>query len=301
MAYILGRSHSGSTILDLILGSSPDIIGVGELVAGLARWPGQCSCGQIVTECPFWSTVVAAVENGGTRPDFLTTRNGIVRQAHIRRFVRTLLARSNTGWLRDTADQDRRFVTAIGRTAGRRWVVDSSKELTRALLLARARPEAVLVHLVRDPAAIWHSYSWRLEAGEGFYFLRRRWPVKGPNRWVASFAALTWTTGNLLAELIGVLARDRMVRVRFEDLLNEPEKTLASIGELMDVELSPQAALVRSGGNISTGHRIEGNRIRTQEQIQIRPAAAARKVEVPWPARWITFPLRKRYGYTGDG
>ena len=65
--YIAGTSHSGSTLLDLMLNAHPEIISVGELV-NLARHleykkPHKkrytsCSCGApSLWQCDFWSRV----------------------------------------------------------------------------------------------------------------------------------------------------------------------------------------------------------------------------------------------------
>jgi hypothetical protein len=58
--YIMGSGHSGSTLLDIILGNHPDVVSVGELTY-LVRdaWIDnkRCACGTTGNECPFWSAV----------------------------------------------------------------------------------------------------------------------------------------------------------------------------------------------------------------------------------------------------
>ena len=61
--YIAGYGRSGSTILDIILDSHPDITAVGELTFLLddAAIPSRhCSCGAAYAECGFWSRVVSS-------------------------------------------------------------------------------------------------------------------------------------------------------------------------------------------------------------------------------------------------
>ena len=57
VVYILGAGHSGSTLLAMLLGSHPEICTIGEV-----KWLGvgdpatyQCSCGQSLAECVFWT------------------------------------------------------------------------------------------------------------------------------------------------------------------------------------------------------------------------------------------------------
>lgn len=42
----MGRGHSGSTVLDTILGNSYEIESVGEFVAGCVSYNRSCSCGK---------------------------------------------------------------------------------------------------------------------------------------------------------------------------------------------------------------------------------------------------------------
>src|SRR5262245_53099489 len=64
--YIMGRGHSGSTILDILLGNSRQIESVGELLAGLSRADHEmCCCGETMPDCAFWREVRSRVETEG--------------------------------------------------------------------------------------------------------------------------------------------------------------------------------------------------------------------------------------------
>lgn len=62
IAYILGLGHSGSTFLQLVLSTHPDVVGMGEidkllkeLEAGVAEKDiPLCSCGETITNCSVW-------------------------------------------------------------------------------------------------------------------------------------------------------------------------------------------------------------------------------------------------------
>lgn len=61
--YIIGAGRSGSTLLDTVLASHPDVVGVGELVnLHSAGWTSNevCACGKLGTECDFWTRVRTA-------------------------------------------------------------------------------------------------------------------------------------------------------------------------------------------------------------------------------------------------
>ncbi len=67
--YITSLSHSGSTLLDLLLNGHSRIFSVGEIKQLPTKWknlkrnlslramPFKCSCGQDLRDCDFWKTV----------------------------------------------------------------------------------------------------------------------------------------------------------------------------------------------------------------------------------------------------
>jgi hypothetical protein len=63
VVFISSLAHSGSTLLDLLLGSHPKLIGLGEIykVIGFSakQLDGErsmrCTCGQKINDCQFWS------------------------------------------------------------------------------------------------------------------------------------------------------------------------------------------------------------------------------------------------------
>lgn len=65
VVFIASLGHSGSTLLDLILGSHPAVVGLGEVGRSAAPAgdgpPGEpqvCSCGRPAAACDFWGTVL---------------------------------------------------------------------------------------------------------------------------------------------------------------------------------------------------------------------------------------------------
>jgi hypothetical protein len=63
--YIAGLGHSGTTLLDMSLGTLPGVIGLGELKTILDdrtrehHYTSVCSCGKKASECAIWSRVPA--------------------------------------------------------------------------------------------------------------------------------------------------------------------------------------------------------------------------------------------------
>ena len=61
LAYILAASHSGSTLLTMLLNAHPDIATIGELAPGHMEHASKylCSCGKRIRECSFWQWVTS--------------------------------------------------------------------------------------------------------------------------------------------------------------------------------------------------------------------------------------------------
>jgi hypothetical protein len=74
--FIASLSHSGSTLLDLLLGAHPNFVGLGELYKVLQMSPAQleservmrCTCGQHVADCIFWNPTIAALQKEADSP-----------------------------------------------------------------------------------------------------------------------------------------------------------------------------------------------------------------------------------------
>lgn len=62
--YIAGLYHTGSTLLDLLLGNLPNVIGLGEIFKCFHdKFEEQCSCGKTIENCPFWGEVLSKYDS----------------------------------------------------------------------------------------------------------------------------------------------------------------------------------------------------------------------------------------------
>ncbi len=72
--YILGSGSSGTTLLNLIMGTSPSIFAAGHLRNYRFLYSEEetrrCTCGKIIKECPLWSSVLGELRKAGyTNPE----------------------------------------------------------------------------------------------------------------------------------------------------------------------------------------------------------------------------------------
>jgi hypothetical protein len=180
---------------------------------------------------------------------------------------------------------------ALAEVTGARVIVDSSKSAVEAALLRDALDvEASVVHLVRDPRAM--AYS-----------LQRRAEQARPGRRVRSVSelALRWPVTNAAAELVSKTYRNRSARVRYEDLLAQPEQTLSRLAGLAGERAPDLGFLSDPGRPRASRHMVGGNALRfDQDLVRLRPELARPGTLKPAPAMMVTgltLPLLVHYGY----
>jgi len=295
----MGRGHSGSTVLDALLGNAKEIEGVGELVSGIGRAEEICSCGAHLRDCEFWQKVRTTFVQQSNL-DWEISVTALVKQAHLLRIAGTLLAQSNSEKVKRLKIINHAMMEAICAVSGKRCVVDSSKEHIRALFLARFCPEAKIVHLIRNPVGIVASDLHRMRTGTGLKFLRRRYHNKCLMFLVLLLRTMGWVVGNLLAEIVHSIAPSRVLQVRYEDLCENPRRELERLSVFLGYDLEPVIAAVEKGQEMNIGHNIGGNMMRRSGCFVFDPLAGQKR-PLPrgykWMTRLITWPFMLRYGY----
>lgn len=124
LIYILGNSHSGSTLLSFLLSFHPDIINLGELKSKTWLKVRTCSCGQPVSSCHFY---------GDYFQDFNSLKEPAMESIRTVNPVKFLLKKKITPD-KVTLDHLRTFYRSvcervIGLYPDARYMVDSSKSI----------------------------------------------------------------------------------------------------------------------------------------------------------------------------
>jgi hypothetical protein len=304
--FIAGFGRSGSTLLDRLLGSTPEFHSGGEV--GGVWWQGLvedrlCSCGAHFSRCPFWQAVGASSFSSLRAPEI----DAIVRYLRsifpaqrlwrilIGRTRRNLVSSAPAGFFDTTA----RIYQGLQNVSGQQVVVDSSKLATYFVLLAQIPSVDIhIVHLVRDPRAVSHSWLRPLVADpDGRTSMSRFGAVKAGVLWLAMNAAVEFTARRMSLSY---------VRVRYEDLVKDPAQIVGQLwsGILRDTGLEVADAPHLDDGDVELGivHSISGNPMRFRQGrmsvVEDSDWKADPRIRRAIVAA-ITFPLRWRYGYGG--
>lgn len=303
VVYLGGFGRSGSTLVERVLGAVPGWVNVGELVdlaRSVAPHDERCGCGTRFSACPFW-TEVGRLAFGGWTPEVVDRLAALHRAAARQRHLPGLLDRRRppTPALAGLRAAYTRLYRAVAAVSGAEVVVDASKGPALAQAIAGAPGvDLRLLHVVRDPRAV--AWSWlqdveRPHATSGT--AETMWRIS------AHRSAAQWSALQLEVEAIGRVGGVRTARLRYEDLVSAPARSLAGATARLGVPVPVSALPVLDDTSVVLGpsHGLSGNPSR------FRTGTVALRPDTRWTERMaardrslvtvLTLPLLRAYGY----
>ena len=234
VVFIASLSHSGSTLLDLMLNAHPDVTSVGELkqLGRFARLEKpnrrlRCTCGaDSLLTCEFW-TKVSALTKAATGQT---------------------IGELNVEDYEDKAQFDEDNVAlfeAIAAVSGKHYVVDSSKQVTRlALLLENPALDVYPIFLIRDPKG----------------------QICSSQKTASSLLRLIGNYVRTNREIYDLVKHRPHSLVRYEELVSSPEQVLGALMRELGLSFDPRqldwASQVR--------HNVGGNGMRRTSSSELK-------------------------------
>lgn len=289
LAYILAASHSGSTLLSMLLNAHKEVGSVGELKITSLGDVNQyrCSCGQKIRDCLFWSSITREMSNRGFDFD-LSSPGADIRSgasSYIIRILKPLHRGAMFERLRDLAMQlsptwkkqylriqqtNTALMESVAMLMKKSVIVDSSKiGLRLKYLLRNPSLDVKIIRMIRDGRAVALTYMDPANfadaqnpdlrgGGEG--------GERDSERLSIDQAAREWRRSNEEAEaLLKGVDRSRWIEVRYEELCQAPEDTLKRIFAFLAVKQDAVNLNFRS-----TEHHIIGNGMRLDDSNRIQ-------------------------------
>ena len=227
---IVSVGHSGSSILNLVLGSHPSLFSVGELWSVEEFWENDvCACGQQLNKCHFWTKIRNEVSNDNLnnhlRKGSFSRRKGSFL-LNLTDFLIIIGCKSllelysifskNMRETLDSAEQNLRLINKIAQDKNS-IVVDSSKNPIRAKLLSTLDDRTKIIYLIRDGRGV--SLSWT----KAYYYTFKK-------------AVLQWMMRDLLIKifLVGVRKKNKLI-LSYENFCQNPIETCIKICEFLDI------------------------------------------------------------------
>ena len=301
--YIAGMGRSGSTLLDLLLGEVKGLVPVGELRFIWERGLKDnqlCGCGRPFLDCPFWTRVGQIAFGGWDRVDvdrMVELEATIDRHRYLPLLLAPWLAPAFRLRLGEYAEALDHLYRAIVEASDGGVVVDSTKDPPYAYLLRHVGGvDLRLVHLVRDPRGVAHSWTKLIKKPER---------VDVPellDRYDPLSMSLRWTVYNILFHVMRRLRLPYRL-VRYEDVVARPEDHLREIAALGGTRIGPRELdwLHADDAELGVHHTVAGNPMRFQRgRIVLRVDDAWKSKLTRRQQRAITaltLPLLRRYGY----
>lgn len=238
LLYIASLPHSGSTLLNLLVGNSPQMIGLGGIdraTTMLVKSPektqaSECSCGASVRDCRYWGSVAAKLAKGDA-----TSR----------------------------IDRYRVVLEEFESTFGASMLpVDSSKIKEPIIDLAAANDlnlDLRVVHLTKD---------FRTAVISTIDTKRRKKGTKAPGAYLALKAAHKWLRENGKLERCLKQTKVAHFNLGYEELCLNFNDAFGALCEFAGADHDPDQSLHM---NDSTSHLFIGNRMRKQsEKAELR-------------------------------
>ena len=256
VALVLSLSHSGSTLLDLILGGNSRCVGLGEVHNVLSMSPARleekfgvtCTCGRATKNCEFWGPF--------------------------------------TDWIAENSElpSSKKFAAMLRHVdevfGANRVVVDSSKKISVAEVY-HSLPDVELriLHLLTDVRS--YSVSRIDKALPG-----RRHPLRN----VAAFR--TWHRKNRRIQRFVRTNRIPHLQVGYEALCRRPDAAVRRICDFLEIDFEADMAELRS----QNSHLITGNQLRHQPARRSQIAYDDRWIErKDWRLAALLCPRIMRY------
>lgn len=203
LVYVIAQGHTGSTLLDCILGTHPGFVSSGELrylnwqllrtqgVKASVKAQNICTCEEDFRDCAYWSQVFTDLKNktgsdivanplsfdtayfnqfsyqnrGGKKPSYLDKIKAFLVREWLEKGYSHKTMQYLEPKLKTWLRNNWTLYQSMAHVANKPVVVDSSKHLTIALLLQQYQPEQV-------------SLLFLHRSAEGFVASRKKWAKK---------------------------------------------------------------------------------------------------------------------------
>jgi Sulfotransferase family len=231
IVYISGSGRSGSTLLERILHSSPDVSALGEFhcLWRLHEDEITCSCATPFAVDPFWQPVLKqAGIDAAAISELRALESQVCRTSFIARHRFDMTALANHPDVKRFIDLQMEIFECVADASGSPVLIDSSKAGPRAWLLS-SHPKVRIIHLYRDPADVIASWrSAKYDPGMG----------RAMKRMSVRAAALDWWK---VEHLIRRLERAKPVfRIDYAALCASPKNVLGTALSALALETAVQ-------------------------------------------------------------
>jgi hypothetical protein len=258
--YISGEGHSGTTLLDIILGSQTDAFSSGELSyfaqKGLIN-SEYCACGKPVPECEVWSKVSKewSKKRKLCLDEYIEIQERLTSKKNILSAYFSL--KNAKGEVSHFLNDTQTLYDTIFKVTNSQIIIDSSKAPGKLLILKKLDFDIQIVHLVRRFGDVLNSYKKNTSKNLREGIEHDIMPLS------TSYVFPSWLAKNLLTYFF---SNDLSYKkIKYENLVLNPLKELSSsLNE--DYKFTNK---LMQRGPFPINHLVAGNQIRMKDYLYI--------------------------------
>lgn len=249
LIYVVGLGHSGSTLLDLILGSHNSIESVGELKDFgeyfsndlLPREKYICTCGLPANECEYWHKV-------RSKTQLICGRSNVELKFNEQK---------------QFEENNYRLMKAILDVSDKRIICDSSKNYSiLKKFLDSELFDVFILHLVRDGRAVALSCKKK-----GERLKKQGKPLTRQEESLYGYYKQLWNWQKINMKIyLEFKNLNNYFYLRYEDLTSAPEQYISKILQKIDLEFESNQLEFWKFNH----HNIDGNRMRVKGKQEIK-------------------------------
>lgn len=243
LIYLLGAGRSGTTLLATLLNDHDDIDTLGEMhqFYEFLYQNKSCSCGKNLRSCSKWNLP----QNYNT--DIKTKSNYCEKLENHKNIPRLFFKKKADLYYNNVQEE---LFSTLKKRRPSHWYLDSSKYIGRFLLLKKNKKFNIKgIYLVRDPRGVVNSFKKKVQTSKK--------PLS---------ALIYYCIINFFAEFV-YRKRKNILKIRYEDLVEDPEKTLSRIYEHI---FEKKSTLKKMAKYYVTPHIVGGNRMKTTKKLQLK-------------------------------
>ena len=258
---IVSAGHSGSTLLDLILGSQKEIVSVGEIINFKRAFLNKklCTCGKILENCEYWSVVIREYKKF-IETDNKTLFNMYAFNSIKDRIIFYIFNKPSFLWTDNEIQQyglkNYYLLKSIKKVSGKRIIFDSSKDVPKLIkLFLSGLFNIKIIYLFRD-------------GRDNIESIKRK--AKDPKREEAYYNGALFHTISFIVmhfaywRAIRRIGRQNTLVIRYKDFAMYPKNVLNHICKFIGVDFQEETINPQSPNYFSTSmhHTTGGNRLR---------------------------------------
>lgn len=258
--YISGEGHSGTTLLDVILGAKKSAFSSGELIFFAQKGIKNreyCACGNPVPSCSIWSNIIREWDKVRTLDldEYIKLQSRLTSKRYILSSYISL--RNPSKKLHCFLEDTNKLFDLIFKITDSKVIIDSSKAPGRLLVLKKLNYKIKVMHLTRRFGDVLNSYKKEvprnLEEGIEHDIV----PLG------SSYVFRSWLLKNFLTYVLSIGISYK--RIKYENLVSNPVDELSF---MIDGDKDFLKKLT-ARGPFYLKHLVAGNKFRMQDHIYI--------------------------------